>query len=113
MKFTFRDLYNLIQVLDRNGYGFSNPIKSDTYQLHIYDSKNQVNVNKISPNDVQGLSVANIVFDDFMDTVSVYKVTQGYCDYDHPMEFKMDDNLVVPNIGAMGYITSVLKEVML
>ena len=98
----FIDLYNFIQKVDRDEVGKCDPISSGNMDLHIYSTRHQVNVERDT------LSICNIVFDD--DWANVYKVANGYCDYDHPICYSIEDDIIGIPVSARNYIEACLKS---
>ena len=94
---TFRTLFNFIADAPRNNVGMhfaaGESYGTATDALHIYGSKRQVN---ICEKDIYGdyTSYCNIVFSVGANPrVSVYTVKQGICDYDHPIQFDIEDEI--------------------
>ena len=109
---TFRDLYDYINQCDVNqtGFhypeGFSYPDGHPFWVLHVYDKKDQVNINRVDSEskeigDREGLSLCNIRFtSDIPGTIQSVKIypcsRPGICDYNagkvYPIDSPIDGN---------------------
>lgn len=95
-KKTFRSLYNFIQVVKRNKFGyhiiFEGSDEIEDIAFHIYDNKRQVNVCVKDENEIW-CSIMNFIFDLDDNIVKAYIVEGGVVDYENYRQYSMDDEL--------------------
>lgn len=98
MKLTYYDLWKFIQEADVDDFGYHEHGTS-IYKLQIYSNKNQVNIVDV----LSDLSVCNIVFDPDEESVKIYKVRRGICDYNNPSISAGIDSQISSMLGIFGY----------
>lgn len=86
---SFKDFYNYIQEAECDSMGMHYLNNIDDYALHIYKTKNQVNINK-KGDDGMMISIGNIIFDPEDEEVSLYCVKNGYCNYNNGFTMPWD-----------------------
>ena len=111
MKANYYDLWKFIQETDVDDFGYYEHGAS-IYKLQIYSNKNQVNIVEV----MSDLSVCNIVFDPDEESVKIYKVRRGICDYNNPIITAGINSQISSMLGIFGYnvypfILSLLNDI--
>lgn len=108
MEKTFNDLWGFIKNADVNEFGeYINDVSF--YKLQIHSNKNQCNIIRV----IDNTTLCCIVFNPDEKMVRIYKVTNGYCDYDYSLITTNVDTSINKFPGIIGYkINSYIRNLL-
>lgn len=115
-KVLFRDLYDYIQIAEKDYYGQHFPFNKDkSYSFHIYNGRFQVNICKYNKESDSYDSMVNFIFNPKNEEVKIVKVNQYLvADYDNPLVMgwytPVNDSLWVSFIGGNSAIREIIRD---